>query len=436
MKGSGGLQLVAAGPSREAIGPSQGLFRFLRSELRPRGRLLTPFNIISAPIILVAMAVVVWRFIGGLGAVTHGAQDTPWGLWIGFNVVTGVAFAGGAYVITFMVYILHAETYRPIVRATVLNGFLAYVFYAGALALDVGRPWKMINPIIGNSFGYSSVLFLVAWHFLLYMMAQAIEFSPAVAEWLGLKRARKALHWFTLGAVIFGIALSILHQSGLGALFLMAKPKIHPLWYSEFLPILFLASSVFAGLSIVLVEGFISQRVFSGQLGPAHRRSRERIVLGLGKICAGAMFAYLFLKLLDFIHGQEWVYLGTGWGAWYLVEVVGFVALPMVLFFAGVQKGSVRMIQAAAIPTIIGIILNRLNVSMIAFKWYAAEREWPTWQEIVVALAIIFVSIWVFRWVVHRMPVLRDQPAWALAGKGRRLAKEQDLRPAHAMDAG
>jgi Ni/Fe-hydrogenase subunit HybB-like protein len=165
----------------------------------------------------------------------------------------------------------------------------------------------------------------------------------------------------------------------------------------------------------------INRRVFRGQLGPEQRSSQERIAMGLGKICAGAMFVYLFLKLIDFIHGQEWVYLGTTWGTWYLIEVLGFVALPMVLFFMGAQRGSIRMIHVAAIPTIIGIILNRLNVSMIAFKWYAPERGWPTWQEIVVALAIIFVSIWVFRWIVHRMPVLRDQPAWALAERGRHL---------------
>ncbi len=99
-------------------------------------------------------------------------------------------------------------------------------------------PWNVINPIIGNSFGVSSVMFLVAWHFMLYMMAEFIEFSPAVAEWLGWKRVRKILVSLTLPAVIFGITLSTLHQSGLGALFLMAKSKIHPLWYSEFIPIL------------------------------------------------------------------------------------------------------------------------------------------------------------------------------------------------------
>ena len=102
------------------------------------------------------------RFTQGLGAITNLSQQYPWGIWIGFDVVTGVAFAGGAYVVTFMVYILRMEKYHSIVRVTVLNGFLAYVFYAGALALDVGRPWNMINPIIGNSYGVSSVLFLVS----------------------------------------------------------------------------------------------------------------------------------------------------------------------------------------------------------------------------------------------------------------------------------
>ena len=79
----------------------------------------------------------------------------PWGFWIGFDVVTGVAFAGGAYVITFMVYILNMKKYHSIVQGDCLNGFLAYVFYAGALLLDLGRPWNVINPIIGNNFGYS-----------------------------------------------------------------------------------------------------------------------------------------------------------------------------------------------------------------------------------------------------------------------------------------
>jgi Ni/Fe-hydrogenase subunit HybB-like protein len=232
----------------------QSIVQFVLNELKPKGKMLTPFNIIAFPVIVVGIVLIVLRFMNGIGSITNLNQDTPWGLWIGFDVVTGVAFAGGAYVLTFMVYILKMDKYHSIVRVTVLNGFLAYLFYAGALLLDLGRPWNVINPIIGNSFGTSSVLFLVAWHFMLYMIAELIEFSPAIAEWLGARRARKILSGLTIGAVIFGITLSTLHQSGLGALFLMAKDKIHPLWYSEFIPIMFLVSSVFAGLSMVIFE--------------------------------------------------------------------------------------------------------------------------------------------------------------------------------------
>ena len=205
------------------------VIRFVLAELWPKGPLLTPFNLISIPVILLGAGILAVRFVYGLGSVTNLSQSFPWGIWIGFDVVTGVAFAGGAYVITFVVYVMGLEKYHPIVRATVLNGLLAYVFYAGALVLDLGRPWNVINPIIGNSFGYNSVLFLVSWHFMLYMMAEFLEFSPTIAEWLDLKRLRKILNSLTLGAVIFGVTLSTLHQAGLGALFLMAKPKIHPL---------------------------------------------------------------------------------------------------------------------------------------------------------------------------------------------------------------
>jgi Ni/Fe-hydrogenase subunit HybB-like protein len=389
------------------------IWRFLISEFKPKGKFLTLFNIISVPIILLGLALIVIRFWKGLGSITNLSQETPWGLWIGFDVVTGVAFAGGAYVLTFMVYILNMREYHSIVRVTVLNGFLAYVFYAGALLLDLGRPWHVINPIIGNSFGVSSVLFLVAWHFLLYMIAQLIEFSPAIAEWLGARRAHKILSGMTIAAVIFGITLSTLHQSGLGALYLMAKDKIHPLWYSEFIPVMFFVSSIFAGLSMVILEGSISQKVFFDQVSEKNHKAHKSIIRGLSKICAGTMFAYFFLKLLVFIHGQRWDLLTTGMGYWFLLEMLGFVFLPMVLFFISYRNNNISLIKIAALLTMVGVILNRLNVTVIGFKWDMAIRYVPSWMEVIVTMAVIFTEIWIFRWVVRRMPVLRDSPSWA-----------------------
>ncbi|MBK6964563.1 MAG: polysulfide reductase NrfD [Bacteroidales bacterium] len=388
------------------------VWRFLLDELKPKGKWLTPFNIISIPVILLGFALIVIRFWKGIGAITNLTQEIPWGLWIGFDVVTGVAFAGGAYVLTFMVYILKMDKYHSIVRITVLNGFLAYVFYAGALLLDLGRPWNVINPIIGNSFGTSSVLFLVAWHFMLYMIAELIEFSPAIAEWLGARRARKILSAMTMGAVIFGITLSTLHQSGLGALYLMAKDKIHPLWYSEFIPILFLVSSVFAGLSMVIFEGSISHRVFFRQISEENHKAEKGILKGLSKICAGAMFAYFFLQVLVFIHDKNWNLLNTPMGYWFLVEMIGFVLLPMILFIYSYRNSNILMVRIAAILTMLGIIINRLNVTVIGFRWDASVHYVPSWMEIVVTLAVIFTEIWIFRWVINRMPVLRESPSW------------------------
>ena len=106
------------------------LMKFMMGELKPKGKILTPFNIIAGITIVAAAVILVIRFSQGLASVTNLDQQFPWGIWIGFDVVTGVAFAGGAYVLTFLVYILGAEKYHPIVRVTVLNGFLAYVFYA------------------------------------------------------------------------------------------------------------------------------------------------------------------------------------------------------------------------------------------------------------------------------------------------------------------
>jgi Ni/Fe-hydrogenase subunit HybB-like protein len=125
------------------------------------------------------------------------------------------------------------------------------------------------------------------------------------------------------------------------------------------------------------------------------------------------MFAYLFLKALVFIHGQHGALVLSTMGYWYLLEVVGFVLVPCVLFTKAVRSRSLSLVRTAAILTLVGVVLNRLNISIIAFKWDALVRYVPTWMEIEVTVAIILAEIWAFRWIVHRMPVLREPPAWA-----------------------
>jgi len=242
-----------------------------------------------------------------------------------------------------------------------------------------------------------------------------IEFSPAIAEWLGLRRIRKIFNSMTLGACVFGIALSTLHQSGLGGLFMMAKGKIHPLWYTEFIPILFFVSSIFAGLSFVIIEGSISKKVFRDKMSPHYLKNYDDILTGLASGCAIALFVYFFLKVVIFVHSGNWSYLKTPMGYWYLFEVIGLVLIPCLMFFEGQKRRSINTIRVAAALTMSGLIINRLNYSMIAFKWYVplSERYIPTWQEMVVTATIILTQIWIFRWVVNRMPVYSESPEWA-----------------------
>ncbi len=157
---------------------------------------------------------------------------------------------------------------------------------------------------------------------------------------------------------------------------------------------------------MVIFEGTITHKVFSHRVGGALHRSHDDIVRGLARICAGAMFVYLFLQLIVFVHQQRWAYLSSGWGTWYLLEILGFTAIPAAIFLLAGQRRDLLLTRVAAAMTLVGILLNRLNVSIIAFKWFAPDRYYPTWMEIVVTLAVISAELWVFRWVINRMPVL------------------------------
>jgi len=417
---------MQAAATRE-IGNLKDLVAFIRSELKPKGKILTPFNVITAPILAIGLGLIIYRFIFGLGTVVHEVPGFPWGIWIGFNIMSGVAFAGGAYVLTFVVYILRSEKYHPIIRPTVLNGFLAYLFYAGVIVVDCGRWWNITNPILGNKFGVNAVLFLIAWHFLLYMLTELVEFSPAIAEWLGLKKVRWILNSMTIGAVIFGITLSTLHQSGLGALIMMGKPNIHPLWWTEYIPVLFFVSSIFAGLSMVIFEGSISLRVFGRQMTEEYRREYPDIVVGLAKTCAAVMFVYLFLKALVLIHGRHWDLLNTPMGYWYLTEVVGLVLIPCLMFAKGVRSRNLTIIRVAALLTMAGIIINRCNYVFIAYKWYVplSERYIPTLAETWIAFTVVLAHIWTFRWIVNRMPVYREVPEWAKEKEEEKIIRKE-----------
>lgn len=372
---------------------------------------LSPFGMVAGIIVILGLVLTVLRFTKGLAAVTNLSDYNPWGIWIGFDLLTGVALAAGGYVTSAAVYIFGMKKYHFAVRPAVLTGFLGYALVVLALHYDVGRPWRLPYPFIMRQ-GTTSVLFEVGACVALYLTVLFIEFCPAALEWLGLRKVRSLAVKLTMVLTIFGVILSTLHQSSLGALFLIAPSKLHPLWYSSYLPVYFFISSIFAGLSMVIFESTLSHHYFAHKMDEAHMKGREDLALGFGKAASLVLAGYFATKIVGIAADNNWSLLSTPYGYWFLVELLGFVALPSFLYAVGVRDRNLTFIKWAAIWTVLGVMLNRLNISLIAFNWHlpSVDRYFPHWMEIGISIFIVTIGIIAFKVIVSIMPIFYEHP--------------------------
>ncbi|OIP61655.1 MAG: hypothetical protein AUK29_09905 [Nitrospirae bacterium CG2_30_53_67] len=372
--------------------------------------MITPFNVAAAVILSVGLPLMGLRYIHGLEVVTDASNEYPWGLFLGWGLFSGVPLSATGFVMATAYYIFGFKRYKPLVRLAVLTGFLGYFFAVVYLMTDLGRPWRIYYPMFVG-FGTASVLFLVAWHVATYLTVQFLEFSPAILEWLEAGRTRKWAMMITIAMTIAGIILSTLHQSALGALFLLAPAKMHPLWFTSYLPTLFLASSIYAALAMVIVVSTLAAVFLKKSADDHFLGNLNELTIGLGKGTSIGILVYLALKLVAMAHGDAWGLLGTPYGHWYLVEILGFVLLPALILAAGVKKGSLGLVRFGGFHAVIGVILNRINVSMVAFNWKLPDHLhhiMPHWQEIAVVLSIFTLHILIFRWILVRMPVIHQ----------------------------
>ncbi|MHC4730634.1 MAG: NrfD/PsrC family molybdoenzyme membrane anchor subunit, partial [Planctomycetota bacterium] len=294
------------------------------------------------------------RYAQGLGSVTNLSDRYPWGLWVGFDLLCGVGLAAGGFVITAVVYIFNIERFRPIVRPTLLTAFLGYILVVVALLLDVGRPWNMWHPLV--MWNPASVMFEVAWCVMLYSTVLALEVSGMVFEKLRWERAAKAQKTITVPLVVAGVVLSTLHQSSLGTVYLIAPGKLHPLWYTPMLPVLFWVSSVCAGFAMVIVESKLSSRAFGRQLELSLLRQVGRVLVAL-------LAVYGVMRLYD---AASRGVVGLAFSATYeaymfqLETMLGLV-FPIVLLAIPRVRFSARGLYLASLLVVMGFILHRLN---------------------------------------------------------------------------
>src|SRR5262245_22053735 len=361
----------------------------------------------GAVLILALAGVAVLRFSRGLGDVTHLSDQFPWGLWIGFDVLCGVGLAAGAFTLTAVVHLLNLRRFEPIVRPTILTAFLGYLFVIVALGFDLGQPWRIWHALV--FWNPHSVMFEVAWCVMLYTTVLAVEFSPIVFERLGWEWPRRLVRAVYTPLVIAGVILSTLHQSSLGSLYLIVPSKLHPLWYSPLLPLLFYLSAIGAGLGMVILESHLSRRAFGHHLD-------QRLLEPLGRAMAVVLGVYGVMRLL--VIGRNGAHAGLARPGYeegmFLLEMALGVAAPVALLASSRIRSRPRGLTAAAFLAVLGFVMNRLNVSVTGMERAAGTRYLPSWMELLVSLGLVAVGFLAFALAVRYLPAFstsRHAPA-------------------------
>lgn len=353
--------------------------------------------------VLLAGAYATWiRFTRGLGSATHLSDDVPWGLWVGFDVLCGVGLAAGGFTLTAAVHIFHLERFKPVVRPAILTAFLGYLLVVFALFFDLGKPWNIWRPIV--MWNPHSVMFEVAWCVMLYTTVLFLEFSPMIFEKLGWSRATRTVRTAAPILVIAGVILSTLHQSSLGSLFLIAPNRLHPLWYSPWLPVFFFLSSLAVGCAMVIFESFLSRR--------AKRHALELpVLIDLGRAALVVIVLYAELKLLD-LGGRGVLSLAlapTEEGRLFLAEMLLGVLAPCLVLAVPRWRQHPRGLFLGAVLIILGFVLNRLNVSLTGFVASSGVRYVPSWMEIAVTASLVGAGFAIFTLAARHLPVFAEE---------------------------
>jgi Ni/Fe-hydrogenase subunit HybB-like protein len=367
----------------------------------------TGWNILALILVIFGLILAVVRYMKGLGAVTHLSDTYPWGLWIAFDVMSGVALAAGGFVMAGIVHIFNLQRYKPVVRPAILTALLGYFLVIVGLLVDLGRPWFIYHPIILPQL--HSVMLEVALCVFFYFIVLLLEFLPIYFQGIKQYTAYKALHAISIPLVIIGIMLSTLHQSSLGGLLLLTKEQLNPLWYSPSLPFNFFLSSVAVGFGMVILESQASSK--------AYGRPIENDMLGsLAKGCGIILGVYFIWRMIDIsIHGG-WSGLSAGYEAfWFWVEIILGVVIPCILLL-GPGRTNAGIRQWGAILTVFGVVLNRINATLTGMISGTGERYFPSWQEIFISIAIVCAGLLIFQAIVQMLPVFDREAQDAEAG--------------------
>lgn len=382
-------------------------------------KFFTPIVIGLSVIALNGIIFLMIRFFWGLGAVTNLDNQHPWGIWIGIDVAAGVALAAGGFTTAALGHIMHKDQYHAIIRPALLTAMLGYTFVAVSVMIDVGRYYYIWHPII--MWNGSSALFEVGMCVMIYLTVLYIEFLPIVTErFIGrvnlpgfLKRINKPVDKFLRALdrglektmfvfIIAGVVLSCLHQSSLGTLMVIAGPKMHPLWQTPVLPLLFLLSAISVGFPMVIMESYLTSKSFG-------LKPETKILSDLSNIVAPLLGVYLAFKIGDMAIRKTFVYLteiNTA-SVMFTLEVLIGAIIPLRMFLSNEVKKSPAAMAIASFLVVLGVLMNRINNFLVAYNPpYAQHSYFPSIGEISVTLGFVAIEVLLFRFFVINFPIV------------------------------
>jgi Ni/Fe-hydrogenase subunit HybB-like protein len=361
---------------------------------------------------ILATLIVAWRFAVGLGPTTGLSDGYPFGLWIAFDVVTGTALACGGYAVALLVYILNKGKYHPLVRPALVTSALGYSLAGLAVAVDVGRPWFIWKvPLFFWRWNLNSALLEVALCIMAYVFVLWIELSPAFLErwettwsWPRLARfarkarpkVEKALPWI----IALGLLLPTMHQSSLGTLMLLAGPKLHPLWSTPLLPLLFLVGCIGMGYGVVVMESALSSRLLG-------RRSEASMLASLSRAMVVVLGLWIVVRLADLAFRGR---LGLAFAAdptvvWFWLEMALALGAMAMLLVRGRLENLGWLFQAAVL-LVLGGSVYRFSTYLMAFNPGDNWSYFPSIPEMLVTIGFVALEVLGYIYLIKRFPIL------------------------------
>ncbi|MFO8072750.1 MAG: Ni/Fe-hydrogenase cytochrome b subunit [Polyangia bacterium] len=347
--------------------------------------LITPWRFLLIIVFGVTAVIVYFRFFHGLGSVTNLSDDTPWGIWVGFDILAGIGLAAGGFVMAAAVYVFGLEKYRPLVRISILTALLGYMLFIVGLILEIGRPWNIWRCLV--NWNIHSPLFEVAWCVMLYTTVLILEFSQVVFERFGWTRMQRLFRRVSVPLVIIGVLLSTLHQSTLGTLFTIVPHKLHPLWYSPILPVHFFVSCIAAGLAMVCFEAFLSWRFLK-------HAPRMDLLPNLARVMVVVLIVYAVLRVEDLaLRGALPAAFEPGMAAMlFWLENLLFVLVPIAIVFFSGRGMTPLTLFVTSFSAVLGFIMHRFNVAVTGMQLVEPSGYFPSWMEFVVSIALVMAG--------------------------------------------